>query len=39
MSEVLARSDKLRENMTLQNLFEIISGDGEKKIFRLRQAE
>ena len=30
MSEVLARSERLRENMTLENLFEIISGDGEK---------
>ena len=30
MSEVLARSDRLRENMTLQNLFEIISGDEER---------
>ena len=30
MSEVLARSEKLREKMTLQNLFEIISGEGDK---------
>ena len=30
MSEVLARSEKLRENMTLQNLFELISGDTER---------
>ena len=30
MSEVLARSEKLREDMSLKNLFEIISGDGEK---------
>ena len=28
MSDVLARSQQLRENMTLQNLFEIICGDG-----------
>ena len=30
MSDVLARSDKLRENMTLQSLFEIISGEENK---------
>ena len=30
MSEVLARSEKLREKMTLQNLFERICGDGGK---------
>ena len=30
MSEVLARSEKLREKMTLQNLFELICGDGGK---------
>lgn len=30
MSEVLTRSEKLRQNMTLENLFEIICGQGEK---------
>ena len=30
MSEVLARSEKLREKMTLQNLFDLICGDGSK---------
>ena len=30
MSEVLARSEKLREKMTLQNLFHLICGDGSK---------
>ena len=30
MSEVLARSEKLREKMTLLNLFELISGDQDK---------
>ena len=30
MSEVLARSQKLRENMSLQNLFELISGDEDR---------
>ena len=34
MSEVLARSERLRENMTLENLFEIISGNGEQEIGR-----
>ncbi|MBQ9264364.1 MAG: aminotransferase class I/II-fold pyridoxal phosphate-dependent enzyme [Clostridia bacterium] len=30
MSEVLARSEKLRENMTLENLFELISGEKDR---------
>ena len=30
MSEVLARSNQLRENMTLQNLFSILCADGDK---------
>ena len=30
MSEVLARSNQLRENMTLQNLFDILCADGDK---------
>ncbi len=30
MSDVLARSERLRENMTLENLFEIITGEGEQ---------
>ena len=34
MSEVLDRGNRLRENMTLQNLFEIISGDEERTAAR-----
>ncbi len=30
MSDVLARSERLREQMTLQNLYEIITGDGDQ---------
>ena len=30
MSDVLARSERLREHMTLQNLYEIITGDGDQ---------
>ncbi len=30
MSEVLARSNQLREDMTLQNLFEIITGEEDR---------
>ena len=30
MSDVLARSEKLREKMTLRNLFDIITGEGDR---------
>ena len=34
MSEVLARSEKLREKMTLENLFGLISGDESRTAAR-----
>ncbi len=34
MSDVLARSERLREQMTLQNLYEIITSDGEQAAAR-----
>ena len=39
MSEVLARSQKLRENMSLQNLFELISGDEDRVAARFRDTQ
>ena len=39
MSEVLIRSEKLRENMTLENLFEIICGQGDKVAARYLEGD
>ena len=39
MSEVLARSEKLRENMTLKNLFEILCADEEKVAARYLEGD
>ena len=38
MSEVLARSNQLREDMTLQNLFEIITGEEDRIAARYLEA-
>lgn len=39
MSDVLARSQKLRENMTLENLFEIICGQEDKVAARYLEGD
>ena len=39
MSEILARSQRLRENMTLENLFALICSDEKKVAARYLKGE